>query len=288
MVTYNPDSSLEQNIRAILPQVRKLLLVDNQSDSTSQAFVAQTAADLGVEVIWSAKNLGIAGGLNEGIDRALSEAQYAWIALFDQDSLVPTGFVSAILEAYAACPLRDEVAAVGASYGHPVYESRGKWTAERNNFAFRELKTVMTSGSLVKTSALATGGNFDQSLFMDYVDHDFCLRLRRHGFRVIQAGNAVLAHQLGDPTLHRIFGKEFLSSNHSAGRRYHNARNRVLVYRRYLWSEPSWVAADFFGWFREMAKVALVESDRKKKFSNVARGIWDGLKGGKGGAQTRG
>ena len=29
MVTYNPDSPLEQNIRAVLPQVDKLIIVDN-------------------------------------------------------------------------------------------------------------------------------------------------------------------------------------------------------------------------------------------------------------------
>jgi rhamnosyltransferase len=282
MVTYNPGPSLEQNIRAILPQIGKIFLVDNQSYPTSHAFIAQTAADLGVEVIWSAQNLGIAGGLNEGIDRALSDSTYAWVALFDQDSLVPEGFVSALLDAYAACPLKGEVAVVGASYSHPVYESRGRWTPEENKFEFRELKTVMTSGSLVKVSALPAAGKFNEDLFMDYVDHDFCLRLRKHGFRVIQAGSAVLAHQLGDPTLHRFLGKHFLSSNHSASRRYHNARNRVLVYRRYLWSETAWVAGDLFGWVREMAKVALVEHDRRQKFRSAARGIWDAVRGGKG------
>jgi rhamnosyltransferase len=282
MVTYNPDpNDFEQNLRALLPQVGKLIIVDNQSGPTAHSFIAQTAAAVGVEVIWNKQNLGIAGGLNAGIERALSNSQCAWIAAFDQDSLVPRDYVKAIFEAYSACPFRGKVAVVGASYSNPIYERCGQWVAERNDFEFREIKSVMTSGSLVKISALNACGRFDESLFMDYVDHDFCLRLRKHGFKVIQAGNAVLVHQLGSPTLHRFLGKRFLSSNHSPGRRYHNARNRILVYRRFLRSETSWVLADALGWIREMVKVALVERNRTEKFINVAAGIWDATTGRK-------
>ena len=37
IVTYNPDSSFEQNVRALLPQVGKLVIVDNQSSSATHS-----------------------------------------------------------------------------------------------------------------------------------------------------------------------------------------------------------------------------------------------------------
>src|SRR6266581_3987143 len=103
MVTYNPEPSFEQNVRALLPQVGKLIIVDNLSTSAAHPLIAQTASACDVEVIWNRQNLGIAAGLNAGIDRALSSGEYSWIATFDQDSCVPPDYVAAILEAYSAC-----------------------------------------------------------------------------------------------------------------------------------------------------------------------------------------
>ncbi len=280
MVTYNPGASFVDNVRALIPQVGRLIIVDNQSGSAGHDIVLKAVADFGVEVIWNRQNFGIAGGLNLGIERARSTGKYEWIATFDQDSLVPCGFVAHLLDAYEACPFREQVAVVGATYSNPVYEQCGQSISTQGGPAFRELKTVMTSGSLLKTSAF-THADFDESLFMDYVDHDFCLRMRRYGRRIIQATSAILAHQLGSPSLHRFLGKPFLTSNHSSSRRYHNARNRLVVYRKYLTSEPSWVLADFLGWAREMLKVALVETNRKEKLLSVVRGIRDAMDNGR-------
>jgi rhamnosyltransferase len=286
VVTHNPDSSFEQNIRALLPQVGKLIIVDNQSASAGHSLIARTAAALKVEVIWNQENLGIARGLNAGVERAVSSGQYSWVATFDQDSLVPAGYVEAIFQAYSACPFRDQVAVIGPTYSNPIHEYSRQSLSNRNDFKFREIKSTMTSGSFLKSSVPGICGRFDESLFMDYVDHEFCLRLRKHGFKIMQAGNAVLEHRLGSPSLHRFLWKRFSSSNHSSSRRYYNARNRVIVYRRYLMGEGSWVLSDVFGWLREMVKVALVERNRTAKLVSVTRGIWDAMKDGDGGKKV--
>jgi len=276
VVTYNPDSSFDENVRALLPQVGKLIIVDNQSAPAAHPLIAQAAASPDVEVIWNEQNLGIAGGLNKGIERALSSGQFSWVATFDQDSRAPADYFAAIFAAYSACPFRDQVGLIGANHTEwTEHDRHSSGPAER--FVLREIKTAMTSGSLVKTSVFGSCGRYDESLFMDYVDHEFCLRLRKHGFRVIQAQNAVLAHQLGSPTSHRFLGKRFRTSNHSASRRYHNARNRLLVYGRYFSSEMSWVFNDAFGWLRETVKVSLVERDRAEKLRCMAKGAWHAM-----------
>jgi rhamnosyltransferase len=113
---------------------------------------------------------------------------------------------------------------------------------------------------------------------MDYVDHDFCFRVRRHGLRIIQANSAILQHQLGSPTLHRLLGRYFTTSNYSPNRRYHNTRNRIIVYRRYFYTETFWIVCDWFRWLRETLKMILVERDRKNKLASLAQGIWDGFR----------
>ena len=281
MVTYDPEPGFEQNLRSLLPQVGKLIIVDNRSSSAAHSLIQQTASTHGVEVIWNEQNLGIAGALNRGIEHALDMCEYRWIATFDQDSHVPPDYVRAIFESYSMCPFRDKVAIIGGTYVSPVspaMECPAEAMSGRNGSGFREVKTLMTSGSVLKSSAFSECGRFDQSLFMDCVDHEFCLRLRRHGFKVIQSKQALLAHQPGSPTSHRILWKRVTTTNHSASRRYYNAHNRLLVYRRYLTSEPLWAIRDVFGWFQDMVKVVLLEHNRTEKLLSVAKGAWDAMR----------
>ena len=278
IVTYNPDSSFEQNVRALLPQVSKLVIVDNQSSSVAHSLVARVASASGVEIIWNDRNYGIAAALNAGIERALACGQYSWIATFDQDSLVPPDFVAVIFEAYSACSFREKVPMIGANYKVAMRELTSEPISVRDGPVFREVKTLMTSGSFLKSSVFADCGRFDQSLFMDYVDHEFCLRLRQHGFKVIQSNRAVLAHRLGSPTSHRILWKRFMVTNYSPSRRYSNARNRLVVYRRYLTFDTLWVLQDILKWFRETVTMVLVEQNRTKKLTSIARGVWDGIR----------
>jgi rhamnosyltransferase len=198
--------------------------------------------------------------------------------MFDQDSLVPPDFVAVIFEAYSACFFREKVAMIGANYKLAMRELASEPISVGNGPVFREVKTLMTSGSFLKSSVFADCGRFDQSLFMDYVDHEFCLRLRQRGFKLIQSYRAVLAHRLGSPTSHRFLWKRFMVTNYGPSRRYSNARNRLIVYRRYLTFDALWVLQDILKWFRETVKMVLVERNRAEKLTSIARGVWDGIR----------
>jgi rhamnosyltransferase len=278
VVTHNPKPDFEQNVRAIAPQVKQVIIVDNQSSTTVKEEIARIASAHHCETIWNQQNLGIATALNRGVTLALTDSSCQWILTLDQDSAVPPGFVMNMFKAYEACPFKEEVALVGANYQLAYRPLRAPGAAGTESGIFQEVKTLMTSGTLVKKSVFAHCGSFDESFFMDYVDHEFCFRVRRHGLRVIQANHAVLQHQLGSPTLHRILGRQFVTSNYSPNRRYHQARNRLIFYRRYFHSDGSWIAAEVVRWVREVVKMMIVEHDRKRKLASVVRGIWDGIR----------
>jgi rhamnosyltransferase len=281
MVTYNPDSPLEQNIPALLPEVDRLIIVDNGSEPPSRAAIGAVAAAHGCEVIWNAENLGLAAALNAGIRRALESGEYAWIATFDDDSRVPPGFREAMLQAYRACPYRDQIGLIGPWHvlsEDPADQPKKGEGAPR----FREEVVVMQSGSFLSTAALGAVGLLDGSFFIDYVDIEFCLRLRKHGWKVIQATQARLAHRLGELTTHPFLGKATQVFNHSPVRRYYAARNRLRVYRRYVFSDPVWLCLDAWGWFKQVIKLLLYEKDRGRKLACIAEGIWDALRGRSG------
>lgn len=280
MVVYNPDSTLEQNIRALLNEVARLIVVDNCSEPSTRSRIAAVAATCNFEVIWNKENIGLAAGLNIGIRRALSDEHYAWIATFDQDSKVSPGYSETMLAAYALCPFRDKVGLIA-----PRHVLSSETAAERtpqDASQFREIPVTLQSGSLFSRSALKDVGLFDESFFIDYVDFDFCLRLRKRGCRIIEATGASLYHRVGTPTTHTFLNRSCMVFNHSPDRRYYTVRNRLRVYGRYLFSDPRWIGHDVWSWFKEIVKLALFEENRLKKLAYMARGGWDALRGRSG------
>jgi rhamnosyltransferase len=286
MVTYNPDSPLEQNIRAVLPQVDKLIIVDNGSELPIRAHIEAIASSCAVQVIWNNENLGLATALNIGIRSALGSDDFDWIATFDQDSRVAAGFRDAMLQAYLACPYRQSVGIIGPHHVELTENSTAGLSHHEEHDRFREITAVMQSGTFLSTEALRSCGLFDDSFFIDYVDFELCLRIRKNGLRIIEAPNATIVHRLGNPSRHNRFGRTFTVCNHSALRRYYAARNRFRIYFRYLFSDFAWICHDIWLWSKELIKLVLFEEDRAKKLAYIARGGWDALRG-RGGMYSR-
>ena len=282
MVTYNPDSPLRENIQAVLGEVDRLIVVDNGSEPLARAAVAAACAAPHCEVIWNPENLGLATALNLGIRRAMESGDYDWIATFDDDSRVSPGFRHAMLEAYGSCPYRERVGLIGP---HHVVLPKGAVADLPDRDAlrpFRERVVVMQSASFLSSEALRRIGLLDDSFFIDYVDIEFCLRLRKHGLKVIEATRVRLIHRLGEPTAHTFLGKTTLVYNHSPVRRYYASRNRLRVYRRYLLSDPFWLCLDAWAWFKQVIKLLLFEKNRRRKLACIAQGVWDALRGRSG------
>ncbi len=273
-MTFNPGERLLENITALRPQVQEVVVVDNASTDLGPI---QQIEQCGVKVFYNQENLGVAAALNIGTNYAL-ERGYTWIATFDQDSKPPPEFVKRLLETYNLYPDREHIAILS-----PVYRDEATGTVfqhgEQDGEPFQEIISTMTSGNLVKVDALAKIGLFEEDLFIDYVDHEFCLRARREGFRVLESRTAILNHNLGETEKYERFGLTFHATNHSPLRRYYNARNRLVVYRRYLLSETRWVLRDMLGFFKEVSKIILIEESKREKLSAVGEGLWHALTG---------
>jgi rhamnosyltransferase len=222
--------------------------------------------------------LGIAAALNIGIRFAL-ERDYPWVATFDQDSTAPDGFIEDLLAAWNTCQFKNEVAIVGPQYRDRHTGRISSYIAGESDDVFGEVFTTMTSGNLVRSNVFAVAGFFDETLFIDCVDHEFCLRLRSRGYRLIESTDAILIHSLGRMTLHAVAGRVFKVFNHSPLRRYYNARNRVLLYRRYGSAFFGWLCRDLYNFCKEIAGIILFESNAGAKVGAIARGVVHGLLG---------
>jgi rhamnosyltransferase len=273
IVSYNPDQEIVQNIAALQSQVSSIVVVDNGSSEGSLAMLRQARSTYDFQLIENGRNLGIAVALNAGV-REVKARGCCWAALFDQDSRVEPGFIDLMLEVFKGAPNPLQVAIVC-----PVYVDRHTGMALPVLRSKKgEILSAMTSGSLIPVTLFDRMGTFDESLFLDYVDIEFCLRSRRAGYRIVQSPRTVLHHSQGRLTRHRLVGRWFTSTNHSAARRYYITRNRLWVLGRFL-GDWEWSPREVRSMLMETIKIVLVEHDRLKKLKNTALGLADALRG---------
>jgi rhamnosyltransferase len=275
IVTYNPQPTLAANVAAIATQVGQVVIVDNGSSNESARQLLEMETRASFRVIRNLHNLGIASALNQGVNHAI-DGDFDWICTFDQDSSIGNGFISKMLETYHKSPDADKVALITPTYvdrdsGIPVRLRRA-----RNG----EILATMTSGTMIPTKVMLGLGLFDEALFIDAVDTEFCLRARRQGMLILQSP-AVLTHSLGRTTYHRLLGLRFGATNHSAARRYYIARNRWRLLARYATDWP-WVWREIKTVLFDTTKIALVEEHKWSKFHAIAAGTLDALAGNMG------
>lgn len=255
VVTKSPDiPRLNVVLRRLAAQTNSVIVVDNGSAGVAELRRLVSALET-VELVELGTNLGIAAALNIGVERA--SAQHAeWILTMDQDTVVSMGAIAELVSAFDNLPeLLRRTAAILAMRRRPVESGNAlaRWASRRLVVAryerFVEKRLVMTSGNLVRAD-LAYDVGFNERLFMDQVDFDFCARLRARGFRVLEYDRECMEHRLGEPI--RVSGH--LHSYEGPQRLYYIVRNSTfLVLRRrlqvafYLAQIVSWSGAYILG-----------------------------------------
>jgi rhamnosyltransferase len=174
--------------------------------------------------------------------------------------------------------IKDKTAMLVPKYIERAFLGDENWGYEVNyENNVQEVITAITSGNIVKTEIFEKVGLFDENLFIDYVNHEFCLRIRKHGYKIFSIQSVYLLHRLGDQKHGNFLGKNVTYTNHSSIRRYYITRNRIYVWTKYLSVEPKWVIKDFIGSIKEVIKIILYETDKVLKIKMIVKGILDAI-----------
>ncbi len=281
VISYHPADQIVENIIALFEQVDEIIIVDNGSGSATKELLGRLASYTKLSVIYNPENIGIAAALNIGVKHA-KRSGYEWVATFDQDSKVTPGMISAMLRVYATYPEKQKVAILSPRYRDIVSGRVGSSSNQYFNHgagAYGEPLVVITSGNLVKSSVFDTVGYFNEALFVDHVDTEFCLRCATLGYKILETYDAILEHSLGTPTQHKVLWKTPITSNHSALRRYYNARNGVYIYKKFMFEHPIWVLKHAYVYLKIIIALMLFERQRGEKLMAICRGIYHGLLG---------
>ncbi len=263
VVLFNPDKTVIENISSYIHDIDKLYIVDNSAVSNETMFSCFDRAIY----LPNYKNLGIAAALNMGAKKALEDG-YDFLLTMDQDSK----FDDHGVEAMISCIEKMHPNSLNAVYS-PFHK-----TALSENEVLKGISSplvVMTSGNIIDLKAYENVGGFKDWMFIDCVDFDFCLNLRRHGYNIIQLNDVVLNHNLGDFEKRKLFGKTYLCDNHSAFRRYYIVRNSFYICDEYGKDYPAYCQAIMgdvrYGFFI----VLMFEKHKLKKLTRMIKGLFD-------------
>lgn len=266
-VTYNPEIDLLSNhLMSICSQVETAYIVDNGS-CNSDDIKNLIAKFSNVKYISNSKNYGIARALNQLFENAIND-NFAWIVTLDQDSVFPIGGVKKLwseIEDY-------ENTGIMA----PIIVDRINGVVGHSPNKKKEVRTCITSGALTSILCWKDIGGFDEKMFIDSVDFDYCFRLRKKGYKVYQSPVVHLEHSLGEGSVHHFLFWKVKIFEHSSFRHYYMAQNRIYFPKK---------NHSFFRLIRgnirnakQIISIILFDSKKKEKIYMVLKGWLNGYK----------
>lgn len=280
IVTYNVSSSFSKNVDALLDKVAEIIVVDNGSKQETINMLDSLNGK--ISLIKLNENKGIAYALNRGIEYALNKS-YEWILTLDHDSIVDTNMLTNMLKTYDKMTEVEKEKVVMITPTH--VEEKEMSNKIVINSGYEYVLTEITSGALTKAWYYSKN-KYDEKLFIDMVDHEFCLEINKNGYKIIRVNSAILLHNLGESERKRIFRLTITPTNHSALRRYYMSRNRMYVWKRYKGKYDEWIKKDKIRFISEFAKIIIFEDDKLNKIKMIKKGISD-YKIGKWGAYNK-
>ena len=265
IVLFNPDiGRLEENINAIAQQVKAIVLIDNHSKNLFE-IKKLISSYQNVHLIENTKNEGIAYALNQILK--YSESLFAnWVLTLDQDSVVPENLISE----YCRFLNLQHIGLLTC-----IVEDRNVGTlgnVNDNQKEYTELDHCITSASLINISVANEIGGFDNQLFIDSVDHDFCIRVKLAGYSIIRVNSVHLLHEVGHSKIVKFLGKENIIFNHSPFRHYFIIRNKIIIGRKYQRKVFYTRKA-----IKHFLLVVIFESSKVRKFVSMLKGFYDGM-----------
>ncbi len=266
-----------------------ILVLDNAStDGSVEAIRAGFPA---VIVLPLAENRGYAGNNNVGIRHAL-DLGAEWVFVLNEDTIVDPGCIRALVQAGESAP---DVGIVGPKVLHhdqpQVIQSaggtlgrywrslhRGENEPDHGQFDSQaEVDWVSGCSIFVRAEAVRRAGMLDERYFYYWEETEWCIRVRRHGYRILYAPAATLQHK-GVQVDYRpkpVVG-------------YYNTRNRLMTLAKHHAPVPVRVMAH---WeiARTLASYSLRPKWRARRESRdwIWRGLRDYYAGRSGMAPSR-
>lgn len=269
--TFRPTENLMTLITAIVPAVSGVVVSDDASPCTYDRLLRDLSGQDGVEVIRHAANAGVARGLNDGL-RAAHSCGATWLLTVDQDSMIDSSYVTALVMAAEIRKSSGErlgalgarvVADASGDMTYPLIQSGDQATTHE----------VIQTGTLWSVAALDAIGGFEERLGMDAVDAAACLGLRRRGYRVGVASDLRVGHTIGNSRMITVGRRPVMVTGHSPERRASMLRNRIRLFPGEFLESPRHALRTIRRVVVNQSAGLVLEGQRWEKAKGTIRGL---------------
>lgn len=264
VVLYNSPQDDFQNILNYVHDVDITIIMDNSPQSCDNALSSLFSIDNDrVRYHHYPNNLGLCKALNIGI-RELADSGCEWTLVMNLDSSFKTNILD-VYKGYLQTHDGSNIAILG-----PVYDYDRKKAAPYDGT--KSVKRIMMSGNLIHIEIFEHLGGYEEQLFVDGLDWEYCLHAKKCGYEIIECGQAVLNHK---PAITRqlcLFGKPILKYGIASPQRYYYmGRASIWLFRKY--HEPY----DFLEWCYRIVKILLLFPQKKAYLKSYSQGTKEGL-----------
>ena len=188
LIFFHPDQECKKNALHFKKLIKDLYIYDN-----------------------SKNNRGVAALYNKALKKAHAENK-KWLMILDQDSFLDKEEFEKYINCIEAEKEKDVI----------IFAPSLKRAKKNCEFALNDI--VISSAMVVDVVKSMKIGGFSEELFIDEVDHEFCLKALNAGYKIKKFENILLKHKLGNK-------KKFLFINFNC---YRFERYYYMI-RNFLW-----------------------------------------------------
>lgn len=267
IVLYNPDiDRLKKNIKAIEKQVNKIIFIDNSKEQSEKNIniVNQMLKESQFVYISNNGNVGIAKALNQIMEYAFNK-EYEWVLTLDQDTICPQN----LIESYKHYLNIPNVGIIC-----PKIKDRNFEFINNDSGKTDYIEYCITSAALTSTLIWKKVGGFSEELFIDYVDFDYCLNLKKNNYKILRVNSSEILHEIGHAKQYCILGKTILTFNHPPIRNYYIVRNKLVC--AYKYKKYVNIGKEKKEILTHIIKVIFLEKNKLCNLRYIYKGIKDG------------
>lgn len=225
VILYNPKKEDITNIQTYVNKVKKVYVYDNTEGKSNENLFEKFE---NVTYFWDNENKGISIRLNEACRKAIAD-NFDYLMTMDQDSSFTEENINWYFNLILAFEVKEAVAVYGLEYSIKDINTETP--------QFSEVDHLITSASVINLKLFDEIGGFDENLFIDGVDIDYCYSSLSKGYKNIKFGRIYFNHSLGirikRGSIFTLYLFKKYVSVHSPLRVYYMYRNTLYIKNKY-------------------------------------------------------
>jgi len=239
--------------------------VNSNNDDTKKK-LSKLALNPNIHILYQKFNIGLSKAYNLALKYAIQH-NYNFLLIMDQDSKFINNKFWVLLEKFKTI---NNIVLISASSSI----DRTDYVTIYDN-DFYERKIIMSSGTAININNSKKIGFFDETFFIDEIDHDYSLKVYSKKYKNIASNEVFLEHSVGESYFVK-FPFSFLKKSiiiHKPFRYYFIFRNGRIMISRYFFSEFNFAVKKIYFLVKLFLKIIIFYPDKLIYFKYIFKSL---------------